>query len=62
MAIASAIQQGGWVKAYDEQNRCIFNKFANLQSFSGESLEVVEGRWLKIYDHHGHCVDTQLAQ
>lgn len=62
MAIASAIQQGGWVKAYDEKKRCIFNKFASLKSFTDESLQVVEGRWLKVYDDHGHLVDTQLAQ
>ena len=61
MAIANAIQQGGWVKAYDSNNRCIFNKFANLKAYTEASLSVVEGRWLKVYDDHGRCMDTQLA-
>ena len=49
------------MKAYDSNNRCIFNKFANLKAYTEASLSVVEGRWLKVYDDHGRCMDTQLA-
>lgn len=55
MAIGTAIQNGGFVRVYDEKGRPIYSKPGELYGFTSTTVSIKVGSFIHIYD----AKDTQ---
>lgn len=68
MAIAAAVQRGGFVYVYDEKNRQISSIAAGggpndgLIGFTGASVSVRKGAFIYIYDEKGRQTGSVPAR
>lgn len=61
MAITVAVQQGKFVKVYDERRRQLFSKFGEVYGFTSNTVSVLEGKWVKVYDEKGRSISSHFV-
>jgi len=50
MAIGMAQQKGGWVVAYDENNRELWTRSGELQGYTSSTVTIKRDGWLCMYN------------
>jgi hypothetical protein len=64
MAIASAVERGGWVYVYDERGRTLTTfpgasqPGEGLQGYTSTTVSVKRGGWINVYDERGNIKTT----
>ena len=57
MAIGNAVERGGWVFIYDENNK----PNDGLKGYTSSRVNVQRGGWIYSYDQNGHQVGAVSA-
>ncbi|MBR5168797.1 MAG: hypothetical protein IKP62_07070 [Salinivirgaceae bacterium] len=64
--IGSVIEEGSYVRAYDERGNQLCSKYINrpndrLMGYTGTSFSVKEGSYVRVYDEKGNQLSSKYV-